>query len=93
MRANANSLRNAQDLDPLSCTFEQAEERNLIANINSSTRAKVEFFEEMIEIGFKFGALKPNGPITFEALALENAALDTALLRARLAIEVPKLAV
>ena len=73
MRANANSLRNAQDLDPLSCTFEQAEDRNLIANINASTRAKVEFFEEMIEIGFKFGALKPNGPITFEALALENA--------------------
>jgi hypothetical protein len=25
------------------------------------TRAKVEYFEEMIEIGFKFSALKPNG--------------------------------
>jgi hypothetical protein len=51
---------------PISCTFEQAEERNLSAGINASTRAKVEFFEDMIEIGFKFGALKPNGPITWE---------------------------
>jgi hypothetical protein len=55
--------------DPLRCTFEQAEERNLMANINATTRTKVEFFEEMIEIGFWFGALKPNGPITFEELA------------------------
>jgi hypothetical protein len=55
--------------DSLSCTFEQAEERNLSAGINASTRAKVEFFEDMIEIGFKFGALKPNGPITWEQLS------------------------
>ena len=72
MSANSNPQVDAQELDPLSCTFEQAEEHNLIANINASTRAKVEFFEEMIEIGFKFGALKPNGPITFEELATQR---------------------
>ena len=70
MSANTNPK---YDAEPLSCTFEQAEERNLIANINASTRAKVEFFQEMIEIGFHFGALKPNGPITFEDLAAERA--------------------
>jgi hypothetical protein len=58
----------------LSCSFEQAEERNLWAGINASTRAKVEFFEEMIEIGFKFGALQPNGPMTWAEFAvLRNA--------------------
>ena len=70
MSANTNPK---YDAEPLSCTFEQAEERNLIANINASTRAKVEFFEEMIEIGFHFDASKPNGPITFEQLATERA--------------------
>ena len=70
MSANTNPK---YDADALSCTFEQAEERNLIANINARTCAKVEFFEEMIEIGFHFGALKPNGPITFEDLAAERA--------------------
>ena len=69
MSVKANPQSDAHDADPLSCTFEQAEERNLIANINASTRTKVDFFEEMIEIGIKFGALKPNGPITFEELA------------------------
>ena len=67
MNANANPQVDAPDVDPFSCTFEQAEERNLIANINASTRTKVEFFEEMIEIGFKFGALQPNGPITLKS--------------------------
>ena len=70
MSANTNPK---YDAEPLSCTFEQAEERNLIANINASNRAKVKFFEEMIEIGFHFGALKRNGPITFEQLATERA--------------------
>jgi hypothetical protein len=49
----------------LSCTFEEAEDRNLSAGINASTVAKVAFFEEMLEFGFKFGALKPNGGISW----------------------------
>ena len=70
MSANTNPK---YDAEPLSCTFEKAEERNLISKINASTHAKVEYFEEMIEIGFHFGALKPNGPITFEELVAERA--------------------
>ena len=69
MSANTNPK---YDAEPLSCTFEQAEESNLIASINASTRAKVDFFEEMIEIGFKFGALKLNGPMTWEKLAAQR---------------------
>jgi uncharacterized protein YbjT (DUF2867 family) len=49
----------------LSCTFEEAEDRNLSAGINASTLAKVAFFEEMLEFGFKFGAFQPNGPISW----------------------------
>jgi hypothetical protein len=79
MNARSGALENAKDsrgaagtIDSLSCTFEQAEERNLSAGINASTRAKVEFFEEMIEIGFRFGALKPNGPMSWKEFAAER---------------------
>ena len=69
MSINANLHGNSKVVNLLSCTFEEAEERTLLANINASTRSKVEFFEEMIEMGFRFGAIKPRGPITFEELA------------------------
>jgi hypothetical protein len=60
----------------LGCTFEQAEERNLWAGINASTRAKVELFEAMIEIGFRFGALTPNGPMTWDEFAMLQKAVN-----------------
>ncbi len=70
MNLIANSQNDSLAASLFSCTFEQAEERNLWAGINASTRAKVGFFEAMIEIGFKFGALKPNGPITWDEFAV-----------------------
>lgn len=42
--------------DPLQCTFEDARRVNLRQGIALSTRAKVDFFEEMVAFAAKFGA-------------------------------------
>ncbi len=45
--------------DDLRCTFEDAERNNLLAGMRMSTRAKIEFFEEMIDLAWRTGAIKP----------------------------------
>lgn len=42
--------------DPLQCTFKDARRVHLHQGIALSTRAKVDFFEEMVAIAAKFGA-------------------------------------
>ena len=42
--------------DPLQCTFEDARRNHLRDGIALSTAAKVAFFEEMVELAFRFGA-------------------------------------
>lgn len=44
--------------DDLRCTFEDAERNNLLAGIRMSTRAKIELFEEMLDLAWKTGAIK-----------------------------------
>ena len=54
------------------CTFEDLERAHLRHWIRLSTPAKVEFFEEMIELAYRTGALSP------ERLALRDRAPATA---------------
>lgn len=42
--------------DPLQCTFEDARRVHLRQGISLSTRAKVDFFEEMVALAVRFGA-------------------------------------
>lgn len=42
--------------DPLQCTYEDARRVHLRQGIALSTRAKVDFFEEMVSFAFRFGA-------------------------------------
>jgi len=42
--------------DPLQCTFDDARRNHLLDGIALSTRAKVEYFEEMVEFALYFGA-------------------------------------
>ena len=42
--------------DPLQCTYEDARRNHLRQGIALSTRAKVDFFEEMLTFAAKFGA-------------------------------------
>jgi hypothetical protein len=42
--------------DPLQCTFEDARRVHLREGIALSTRAKVDFFEEMVSLAVRFGA-------------------------------------
>ena len=42
--------------DPLQCTFEDAERNHLREGIRMSVRAKIEFFEEMLELAWRSGA-------------------------------------
>lgn len=42
--------------DPLQCTFDDARRVHLRQGITLSTRAKVDFFEEMVAFAVKFGA-------------------------------------
>lgn len=42
--------------DPLQCTFDDARRVNLRQGITLSTRAKVDFFEEMVAFAVRFGA-------------------------------------
>lgn len=42
--------------DPLQCTYEDARRVHLRQGIALSTRAKVEFFEEMVAFAVRFGA-------------------------------------
>ncbi len=44
--------------DALRCTFEDAEGNNLLAGMCMSTRAKIEYFEEMIDLAWRTGAIK-----------------------------------
>ena len=42
--------------DPLQCTYEDARRVHLRQGIALSTRAKVDFFEEMVAFAVRFGA-------------------------------------
>lgn len=42
--------------DPLQCTFDDARRVHLRQGIILSTRAKVDFFEEMVAFAVRFGA-------------------------------------
>lgn len=42
--------------DPLQCTFDDARRTHLRQGIALSTRAKVDFFEEMVSFAARFGA-------------------------------------
>src|SRR3546814_2295903 len=42
--------------DPLQCTFEDARRNHLRQGIALSTRAKIDFFEEMVALAAHFGA-------------------------------------
>ena len=42
--------------DPLQCTFDDARRNHLRDGMALSTAAKVAFFEEMVELAFRFGA-------------------------------------
>lgn len=42
--------------DPLQCTFDDARRVHLRQGITLSTRAKVDFFEEMVAFAVRFGA-------------------------------------
>lgn len=42
--------------DPLQCTFADAELNHLRDGIRMSVRAKIEFFEEMLDLAWRSGA-------------------------------------
>lgn len=42
--------------DPLQCTFEDAERNHLRDGMRMSVRAKIEFFEEMLDLAWRSGA-------------------------------------
>lgn len=46
--------------DPLAQTFEDAERAQLLAWSRLSTAIKIEFFEEMVELAYRSGALAPD---------------------------------
>lgn len=52
--------------EPLEYTFEDAERVQLMAWVRLSTSAKIDFFEEMVELAYRSGALTP------ERLALRD---------------------
>lgn len=52
--------------DPAGFTFEDAERAQLRTWIGLSTAAKIDFFEEMVELAYRGGALSP------ERLALRD---------------------
>lgn len=54
---------------PADVTFEQVERAQLVAWMGLSTAAKVDFFEEMVELAYRSGALSP------ERLALRDRAM------------------
>ena len=43
--------------DPLQCTFEDARRRHLRDGIAMSTAAKIAWFEEMVTLAVRFGAV------------------------------------
>lgn len=43
--------------DPLQCTFDDARQQHLRDGIAMSTAAKVAWFEEMVELAVRFGAV------------------------------------
>lgn len=45
-------------IDFLSCTAEQAEREELLRGIRMSTREKFEFFEEVLDLGWRMGVIK-----------------------------------
>lgn len=53
---------------PLEYTFEDAERAQLMAGARLSANAKIDFFEEMVELAYLSGALAP------ERLALRDRA-------------------
>lgn len=44
------------DVDPLSCSFEDARRTNRLRGLKLSTSARVDFFEEMVTFAHRFGA-------------------------------------
>lgn len=52
--------------EPLEYTFEDAERVQLMAWVRLSASAKIDFFEEMVELAYRSGALTP------ERLALRD---------------------
>ncbi len=58
------------DRKPPTFTFEDAERAQLLDGLRLSTAARVDFFEEMIELAYRSGALTP------ERLALRDAVND-----------------
>lgn len=52
--------------DPLACSFEDVERAQLLAWAGLSASAKIDFFEEMVELAYLSGAL------TSERLALRD---------------------
>ena len=63
--------------DSLQCTFEDARRNHLRDGMALSTVAKVAFFEEMVELAFRFGArdrLAERHPdVALERAGIENA--------------------
>lgn len=45
---------------PLEYSFDDAEHAQLMAWVGLSASAKIDFFEEMIEIAYRSGALRPD---------------------------------
>lgn len=56
---------------PLQLSFEELERAQLLAWVELSAGAKVDFFEEMVELAYQSGALSP------DRLALRDQAGDT----------------
>lgn len=52
--------------DAIACTFEDVARTQLLAWVGLSTGAKIDFFEEMVELAYRSGALSP------ERLALRD---------------------
>lgn len=48
--------------DPLACSFEDVARMHLRDGIRMSTRDKIQFFEDMIELAWKAGAIKAPRP-------------------------------
>ena len=47
-----------EKIDFLSVTAEEAEREELLRGIRMSTREKIEFFEEMLDIAWRMGVIK-----------------------------------
>lgn len=59
--------------DPAGFTFEDAERAQLRAWIGLSTAAKIDFFEEMVELAYRSGALSPERLALRDRRSLEGA--------------------